>query len=189
MASLAGDPVELVALDPENETHVAAYARSRNEPAMRATGYHGDGPLTAERAREWIAERQDADTNALCAVRVGRDDENGSEDGGEVVGWAGTHLRDERSRVAGFGYYVLPESQGNGYASEAARPLTAFAFGELNTHSIRTSVQADNPASVRVLERLGFREEGRRRDDFYKDGAYVDVLTYGLLADEFDPEE
>jgi RimJ/RimL family protein N-acetyltransferase len=50
-------------------------------------------------------------------------------------------------------------------------------------------VQADNPASVRVLERLGFREEGRRRDDFYKDGAYVDVLTYGLLADEFDPEE
>ncbi len=42
MAFLATDLIELVPLDPDNETHVEVYRQSRNEPEMRATGSYGE---------------------------------------------------------------------------------------------------------------------------------------------------
>lgn len=82
-------------------------------------------------------------------------------------------------------YYVLPDHQGRGYATEAAGLVVAYAFDELNAHSVTAEVQADNPASERVLEKLGFREVGRRRDHIYKDGSYRDVTVWDVLREGF----
>lgn len=175
MAFLASEQVDLVPLDPENRTHVEVYRRSRNEPAMRATGAYGRG-LTPGLASDRITELQSADEeNALCAIRV---DE-------EIAGWGTVHTVDTRSRTARVGYYVLPEHQGNGYASEAARLLVEYAFDELNTHRVEATVQGDNPASKRVLEKLGFVHEGTKRDAYYKEGEYKDLTLWAALADEF----
>lgn len=175
MAFLADGAVELVPLDPAIESHVEAYARTRNEPAMRATGGYG-APMTRGVAREHLERFEGGETrNAVCALRVD----------GEVSGWASVYVDDERARVAELAYYVLPDHQGEGLATTAARLLVGFAFEELNAHSVRAQTQADNPASERVLEKLGFRREGRRRDNIYKDGEYRDVTDWGLLEAEF----
>jgi RimJ/RimL family protein N-acetyltransferase len=175
MVFLSGNAVELVPLDPDDETHVETYRRSRNEPAMRATGAYGRC-LTPTQARERITELQNTDDpSALCAVRAE----------GEIIGWAGTWLHDVRARVADVGYYVLPDQQGNGYASEAARLLVRYAFRELNAHRVEATVQADNPASKRVLEKLGFGQEGTKRDGFYKNGEYKDLTLWSVLREEF----
>ena len=175
MAFLLGERVELVPLDPETQSHVETLRRSRNDPAMRATGAYGR-VLTDALAKEWIEERQTGEEgSALCAIRAD----------GETVGWAGVHTKDARSRTAAVGYYVLPEHQGNGYASEAVRLLVEYAVDELNAHRVEATVQSDNPASKRVLEKLGFIHEGTKRDGFYKEGEYRDLTLWGVLAEEY----
>jgi len=171
MAFLECDSVALVPLDPDEDAHVEAYRRSRTDPRMRATGAYDRGGLTDGRAREEVREKGEESTAAPCAIRAE----------GEVVGWASTAIHDERARVAMLAYYVLPSWQGRGYTSEAARLLADYAFDELNARRLEAHVLADNSASVRVLEPLGFVEEGRKRDAYYKDGEYRDVLVYGLL--------
>ena len=173
MAFLSSGSVELVALDPDNDAHVEAYRRSRTDPAMRATGAYGH-TLTHESAGEKIAEMQREEENALCAIRA---DET-------VVGWAGVHITDPRSRTASAGYYVLPDQQRNGYASTAAGLLVKYAFDELNARRVEATVQRDNPASQRVLEKLGFVHEGTKRGAFYKGGEYKDLTLWAVLETE-----
>jgi len=177
MAFLEGDRIDLVPLDPGLESHVRAYARSRTDSEMRSTGAYG-GTLTISDAGERIEEMQGAeDPNALCAIRVSND----------VVGWGGCKLEDVRARTASLGYYVLPTEQGNGYATEAASLLVGYAFDELNAHKVSAEVQTDNPASERVLEKLGFEREGTRRDHYYKDGEFRDISLWSAFEAEFVP--
>jgi RimJ/RimL family protein N-acetyltransferase len=55
------------------------------------------------------------------------------------------------------GYWIGKPYWGQGYATEAARLVLAFAFGGLNAAQVIAGWMADNPASGRVLEKLGFR--------------------------------
>lgn len=82
------------------------------------------------------------------------------------------------------GYYVDPDAQGRGYATEAVGLLVAYAFEQRRLAKLYANSLARNEASCRVLEKNGFREEGRFREHAYVDGERVDVLRYGLLADD-----
>jgi RimJ/RimL family protein N-acetyltransferase len=57
------------------------------------------------------------------------------------------------------GYWIGEPFWGQGYATEAARRIARFAFEELGATKIRAGWYEDNPASGRVLEKLGFRHE------------------------------
>jgi len=58
------------------------------------------------------------------------------------------------------GYFVDEASNGRGYATEAVRGAVGYAFGEARLHRVQAAVMPRNGASVRVLEKAGFREEG-----------------------------
>ena len=77
------------------------------------------------------------------------------------------------------------DAWGQGYASEAARLLCDHGFRALNLHRIACGTFAGNGGMRRVAERLGMREEGVRRQAAFKDGAYVDVVEYGVLRAEY----
>lgn len=62
--------------------------------------------------------------------------------------------------VRGFGYWVGPPAWGLGYATEATATVLDAAFADPELAAIETSVYTDNPASRRVLEKLGFRVTG-----------------------------
>jgi RimJ/RimL family protein N-acetyltransferase len=176
MTFLPGETVALVALDPDDVDHVEALRVSRTDPGMRATGWYG-GALTAEQVRDRIREARDREREeARCAIEVD----------GETVGWARVTVRDDRARRADVGYYVLPDHQGGGYATEATGLLTAYAFEELNAHKVEASVQADNPESARVAEANGYRHEATIRDRMFKAGDYVDTEVWGILRGEFE---
>jgi [ribosomal protein S5]-alanine N-acetyltransferase len=59
-----------------------------------------------------------------------------------------------------FGYWLGKRYWGKGYATEAAGRVVAFAFDELKTEALRAGWYYDNPASGRVLEKLGFKLTG-----------------------------
>ena len=64
--------------------------------------------------------------------------------------------------------------------------MVSFGFRELGLDRISSWCIADNAASARVLERLGFRQEGRlRRNEHFK-GRWWDTLLYALLRDEWE---
>jgi RimJ/RimL family protein N-acetyltransferase len=85
---------------------------------------------------------------------------------------------------ATLGYWIVPDQQGNGYASEATRLLVDYAFDQLRLHRVQATVFAFNEPSIAVLETLGFTREGTRRDYAFVDGQYRDEHLYALLADE-----
>jgi RimJ/RimL family protein N-acetyltransferase len=74
---------------------------------------------------------------------------------------------------------------GRGIATEAARLLLDFAFGEVGLHRVFAVVDEDNPASIRVVEKLGFRREARHVKDAFHGGEWFTTLIYAVLEDEW----
>lgn len=80
-------------------------------------------------------------------------------DGSGVVGGLGlTGIRSERE----FGYWLARPAWGKGYATEAGRGFLAFLFDAIGLDVVRSGVFHDNPASLRVQEKLGFERVGTR---------------------------
>jgi len=82
------------------------------------------------------------------------------------------------------GYWIGAASWGKGFATEAAQALVAYAFGELRLHRIEGRHFTRNPASGRVLQKLGMRLEGVHRDAFLRWGEFEDVAVYAVLCSE-----
>jgi RimJ/RimL family protein N-acetyltransferase len=89
--------------------------------------------------------------------------------------------------AAKLGYAIHADHWGHGYATDAARTLIAYGFGDLGLHRITAAVGPDNEPSKSVLKRLAFTSEGRLRDHVWTNGAWRDSLLYSLLSDEFSP--
>jgi [ribosomal protein S5]-alanine N-acetyltransferase len=102
-----------------------------------------------------------------------------------VIGFARLGLAGVRAAKLGFA--VRRSDWGHGYATDAARTLITFGFGELGLHRISAAAAPDNAASVAVIKRLGMTYEGRIRDHVFTNGAWRDSLLYSLLADEWAP--
>ena len=91
---------------------------------------------------------------------------------------------DEGNGVAELGYWIAPEAWGNGYATDAARTMTEYAFDQRRLRRVQARVVDFNEASARVLEKAGFEREGVHREAVFLDGEHRDVVWYGRLASD-----
>ena len=82
-------------------------------------------------------------------------------------------------------YLVRPESWGKGIATEAARHLLDLGFGELGLHRIWATCLPENPASARVLEKVGMRKEGFLAKNLKIHGVWRSSFLYAMLAEEW----
>lgn len=103
----------------------------------------------------------------------------------QLVGHLNTHDCNRRVGIFRYGINVLPEHQGKGYASEAARLVLRYYFDELRYQKCNVHVFAINEASIVLHERLGFVLEGRERRAVYTNGEHSDQLIYGITKEEF----
>lgn len=87
------------------------------------------------------------------------------------------------------GYGLGIDHRGQGYATEAARALIDYGFSELELHRVQAIASSGNPASYRVMERLGMIPEGRLREANMREGEWCDLLYYGILENEWLPNE
>ncbi len=101
-----------------------------------------------------------------------------------VIGAIGLKLETVHGRGT-LGYWVGREYWGRGYCTEAARALLAQAFGTLGLNKIDAECLCRNPASARVLVKLGMTCEGTKRQHYQKWGKFEDVEHYGLLRGEY----
>lgn len=104
---------------------------------------------------------------------------SGVEGGGDLHQWNRFHRRAE------IGYSLARAWWGQGIASEAVRAVLDFGFTRMHLHRITAMTIADNHRSVRMLERIGFRREGTRREySWEEDGTFHDSAIYGLLESD-----
>ncbi|HEV7590845.1 MAG TPA: GNAT family N-acetyltransferase [Longimicrobium sp.] len=82
------------------------------------------------------------------------------------------------------GYWVARQFWNCGYASECARAVVAFGFRELGLNRVAAHHYARNPASGRVMQKIGMTWEGKMRKHILKWGVFEDIEIYGILADE-----
>jgi [ribosomal protein S5]-alanine N-acetyltransferase len=85
------------------------------------------------------------------------------------------HLRSE------IGYELAPEQWGQGIMPEAVGAIVRFGFERMGLHSIEAQIEPNNQGSRRVLEKLGFVQEGYFRENFYFDGTFTDTAVFSLL--------
>ncbi|MGE0397747.1 MAG: GNAT family N-acetyltransferase [Kofleriaceae bacterium] len=101
------------------------------------------------------------------------------------IGRVGMRRADADPRLGELWFVIAPEHQGHGYVTEAARALVTYAFAELGMHRIHGDCDPRNPASARVMERLGMRREGHLVQNVFLKGEWCDSLIYAVLASEW----
>jgi len=88
-------------------------------------------------------------------------------------------------RKAELGYWIGVPYWNRGYATEAAQAVLAFGFNELGLNRIEAHYLAQNPASGKVMEKLGMQQEGLLRQHILKSGVPDDIVLYGILSAEY----
>lgn len=83
------------------------------------------------------------------------------------------------------GYFVSQSWNGRGIASEAVRLCVGYAFEQANLHRVQASVIPRNVASIRVLEKVGFRHEGFAPRFLNINGVWEDHEQYAVTIEEW----
>jgi RimJ/RimL family protein N-acetyltransferase len=156
-----------------------ALAEYRSEPEV-ARYQSWDAPFSLEAARSLIADfaSADADTPGWFQWAVERVDAPG------IVGDIGVNLLED-GKQAMIGYTIAPAFQGRGYGTEVIARIADHLLVEKELHRLSAECDTRNEASVRLLERLGFRREGHLRSSTWSKGAWSDDYVYALLSEEW----
>ncbi len=82
------------------------------------------------------------------------------------------------------GYWVDRRVAGLGVTPTAVAMVVDHVFEVARLHRVEANVRPENVASLRVVQKLGFRPEGRHERYLHIDGAWRDHLTFGLVRDD-----
>jgi ribosomal-protein-alanine N-acetyltransferase len=155
---------------------VQRYASDRDVAATTLTIPH---PYPDGAAEAWIATHAPRYAEGRLASFAMT--ERGS---GALVGAIGLHLEPQHNR-AELGYWVAKPFWGRGYATEAAEAVIGFGFETLGLNKIHAAHFTKNPASARVIEKVGMAYEGHLREHDLKWGVYEDIKVHAVLAREW----
>ena len=90
-------------------------------------------------------------------------------------------------RSASAGYWVAQSVAGQGIVPFALAAACDHAFLVLGLHRVEVNIRPENTASLRVVEKLGFREEGLRRLYLHIDGQWRDHRSFALTTEDLGP--
>lgn len=102
-----------------------------------------------------------------------------------VIGMCGFNYWNRRDRRASIGYDLAHAHWGQGLMPEALRAVVAFGFEQMELNRIEADCTLENAASARVLEKLGFQEEGLQREQYFEAGRFWDLRLFALLRRDY----
>jgi [ribosomal protein S5]-alanine N-acetyltransferase len=153
--------------------------RLAGDRAVAATTGSIPHPYEDGMAGAWISKHPDAFEKGTCvtfAVEL-------REDHVLIGAISFMDIRPEHGR-AEIGYWIGKPYWGRGYATEAAAAMLDYAFGPLGLNRVMARHFHVNPASGRVMRKIGMRHEGCLRQHFHKWGEVMDEVLYGILRSE-----
>jgi ribosomal-protein-alanine N-acetyltransferase len=139
-------------------------------------------PYDVGMAEQWIAGHESscqAGTLVVFAIVL--------RDGMQLIGAIGLTI-DRAADKGDLGYWIGKPFWGEGFCTEAAQAVLDYGFGTLELNRICARHFARNPASGRVMAKIGMTAEGTARQDAIKWGNYEDLVLYGILRHEWSGE-
>lgn len=156
--------------------------RFAGAPEVADTTLNLPHPYAVSDAEQWISSqpaRLEAGSNVAYALTRRMDS--------ALLGAISLMEISARHRRAELGYWLGMPFWNQGYMTEAAAALIDYGFNQLGLHKITAAHFIRNPASGRVMQKIGMRQEGVQRRHVCKNGVFEDNALYGLLAGERNP--
>ncbi len=157
------------------------FAEYRSDPAVAR--YQGwDAPFSLTQAKQFLDVLSQTKPGTpgewfQIALQLGAS--------GELIGDCAFCVLDNEPRQAEIGFTLAQPYQHCGYAVEAVTRMMDYLFNDLHLHRVRAICDVENLASVRVLERLGLRQEGRLLDNVWFKGRWSSEYVYAILESEW----
>jgi [ribosomal protein S5]-alanine N-acetyltransferase len=171
---------ERLLLRPLTQADAPAMARLAGRREIADTTISIPHPYSEEQARQWIAGHVDLFANGkFCVFGMQLKRE------GTLIGTIGLREIDAEHSQAELGFWVGVGCWGQGYATEAARAVVRFGFEQMDLNRIYAHHMLRNPASGRVLAKLGMKREGLLRQRVRKWGVFEDVVLLAALRGDW----
>jgi RimJ/RimL family protein N-acetyltransferase len=133
-------------------------------------------PPSPEHEQNWLRERAE---DPGCVIW-------GIEHEGVLVGSTGIHLIDWANGFGTTGTVIAEKSLwGRGLGSEVMRLRTEYAFAQLPLRKLKSEYIAGNDASWKAQRKCGYREVGRHRKEFFRNGEWRDAIATEVLREEW----
>ncbi len=100
---------------------------------------------------------------------------------GEVVGTVSLSCVNAMMKFGEIGYMISEAHHGLGIATQAVKLWTSLIFGNTDLRKLTASAAKKNIASLRVLEKVGYAQEGVLSEHFIVNGMPVDQVVFGML--------
>lgn len=166
-------------LRPLRETDLADLERWWADPAVSVLQNstvrpQPDGPA-ADKFRAWSLNADSSGVGFSIATR--------SDD--RLIGHVVLYGATVAARGATLAIILGPDSVGQGFGTDALRLIVRYGFHELGLHRIGLQVWSYNSRALSAYRKVGFVEEGRRREVVFHQGRFYDEVLMGLLASEW----
>ena len=153
--------------------------RLAGEREVASTTLNIPHPYEPGMAEQWISTHQGAyERGELVNFAIGLRVDNA------LLGAIGLRI-DQQHTHAELGYWLGKPYWNAGYCTEAAHAVVAYGFESLGLHRIHASHMTRNPASGRVMQKIGMRYEGCLRQHVNKWEVFEDLALYGILKSEY----
>jgi RimJ/RimL family protein N-acetyltransferase len=155
-----------------------SYPQWFNDPEVCRYNSHYKFPYTKQKALDYIQYATESKNALILAVVHKKNDCH--------IGNISLQQIDLFNRNAEFAIIIGDKGfWKKGLAYEAAILLISHGFIELNLHRIYCGTSGKNIEMRKLAEKIGMKEEGRRREAILYEGSLVDVIEYGILQNEF----
>jgi len=162
-------------LRPHRDTDAAALLAYSNDPVVEA--WDPEHLVSLDDALARIRRWTQWSSGKAAAWAIADPDDD------RLLGGVGLHSIEPQHAAAELGYGLAAQARGQGFAAEAVRAVTEWAFTTLPLQRIRVIHAVENGASCRVAERAGFALEATMRKAYrYGDGELHDEHLHARLA-------
>ncbi|GAP22392.1 GNAT family N-acetyltransferase [Leptolinea tardivitalis] len=174
---LTGKNVRLRAMEPEDLTNLV---RWMNDPDV-IENLLIDSPLSSVDEKNWFDTMMKRPSEEhVYMIEV-------FEDGQWIsAGSTGLIRLDWKNRSTEIGISIGEKKYWNrGFGREAMQLMLRHAFNDLNLNRVSLTVFSTNERAIKAYHAVGFVEEGRLREDIFKNGRYIDTIIMSVLRSEW----
>jgi [ribosomal protein S5]-alanine N-acetyltransferase len=145
------------------------------------TEYYDLESFTEQKQAEDLIKNWNEKFNKLVGIRWGITLK--TED--RIIGTCGFHNWSKEHFKAEIGYELTPEYWQQGIMTEVLRSVIKYGFEDLGLNRVEALIDTDNISSRKLLEKLGFSEEGLLKEYFFEKKRFVDAVIFSVLKKEY----
>jgi len=170
-----------VRLAPLERRHIDLFLKWFNDPEIMQyiTMYK---PMTRDMEEEWFENLKHKEDSVYFSIKI-IDEENSDK----VIGNCAIQNINCKNRACSCGITIGEKNyQNKGYGTEAMELLVDYGFNTLNMNRIELSVYEFNSRAFKTYQKVGFVEEGRKRQARYHNGKYQDEIIMAVLREDWE---